>query len=164
MWKSEMLLVPRNDSFSREGEGARVLEAPLIKLPELSVRRKLCGKRVQGDGGSKGAMDTRPAISETRCREDLLRGRGDDGEREVGGRPDPIALEMLEGFGDEGGDPGAETIGESVEGIAGGVRVENDIGLRMIGGVTVLMNAWLCLGVRIGSAFFDPNPNSAHGE
>jgi hypothetical protein len=63
MRKSEILLSPKKDSLSAVGDGARVLDATLMKLPELSVRRKLRGAR---DGDSKGMMDTRPAMSDTR--------------------------------------------------------------------------------------------------
>jgi hypothetical protein len=98
-----MLLPPRNDSFSWAGDGARVLAATLRKLPALSVRRRLCGKIGGGEGGSIGAMETRPAMRETRCREDRLRGRGDDGEREGGGRIELREAELrlvVRSFGD----------------------------------------------------------------
>ncbi|KAG6878403.1 hypothetical protein C0993_007585 [Termitomyces sp. T159_Od127] len=86
MTKSEILRAPRKASFSasRLGEGARVLTAALRELLELSVLRRLWGKRVGEDGVSTGAMETRPAMRETRWREDRLRGRGDEGDREDG--------------------------------------------------------------------------------
>jgi len=131
-----------------------------MKLPELFVRCKLGGKR---DGDSNGMMDTRPAISDTRCREERLRGRGDDGEREGVGRKDPEVLEM--GPGEEERE---ETITESVVGVMDWLRVENDGGVRgrkIVG--DVLMNAWLCLGplgASIVSNAFELYPNSECGE
>lgn len=53
-------------------------------LPELGVRRKFSVSIGVGEGGSMGAIDTRPAISETLCCDDLLLGRGDEGERATG--------------------------------------------------------------------------------
>ena len=47
----------------------------LRTLPELGVRFKLSESIGVGEGGSMGAIDTRPAMRETRCWEDLLRGR-----------------------------------------------------------------------------------------
>ena len=54
-------------------------------LPELGVRFKLSEIIGGGEGGSMGAIDTRPAIRETRCWEDLLRGRNDGEEEDNGG-------------------------------------------------------------------------------
>lgn len=86
---SDILRPPRKDSFSNEGEGGLVLAA-LSTLPELGVRLRLWGRIGGGEGGSTGAIETRPAISDTRCWEDRLRdrvdGEGDDGDehRDVG--------------------------------------------------------------------------------
>jgi hypothetical protein len=80
MMNSDISRPPKNDSFSEDGEGARVLRT----LPELGVRFKLSESIGGGEGGSMGAMDTRPAIRETRCWEDLLRGRN-EGELEGSG-------------------------------------------------------------------------------
>lgn len=77
---SEMFRPPRKPWCSDEGDGARVL-ALLRMLPELGVRRRFSESIGGGEGGSMGAIDTRPAMRETRCWEDLLRGRGEDGER-----------------------------------------------------------------------------------
>lgn len=76
MMNSDMSRPPKNDSRSEDGDGGRVLRI----LPELGVRFKLSESIGGGEGGSMGAIDTRPAIRETRCWEDLLRGRheGDD--------------------------------------------------------------------------------------
>ena len=71
---------PKNDSCSEHGEGARVLRI----LPELGVRFKFSESIGGGEGRSMGAIDTRPAIRETRCWEDLLRGRV-DGDDDSGG-------------------------------------------------------------------------------
>ena len=49
-------------------------------LPELGVRFKFSESIGVGEGGSMGAIDTRPAIRETRCWEDLLRGRHEGDE------------------------------------------------------------------------------------
>ena len=75
---------PKNDSCSEHGEGARVLKT----LPELGVRFKFSESIGGGEGGSMGAIDTLPAIRETRCWEDLLRGRneGDEGSGGVCGQ------------------------------------------------------------------------------
>ena len=56
-------------------------------LPELGVRFKFSESIDGGEGGSMGAIDTRPAIRETRCWEDLLRGRidGDGGSDGIWG-------------------------------------------------------------------------------
>ena len=56
-------------------------------LPELGVRFRFSESIGGVEGGSTGAIDIRPAIRETRCWEDLLRGRGDEGEggREIWG-------------------------------------------------------------------------------
>jgi len=77
---SDISRPPRNDWGSEDGEGARVLIVELRILPELGVRFRLSESIGGGEGGSMGAMDTRPAIRETRCWEDLLRGRGDEGD------------------------------------------------------------------------------------
>ena len=73
MTNSDMSRPPKNDSCSEDGEGARVLRI----LPELGVRFKFSESIGGVEGGSIGAIDTRPAIRETRCWEDLLRGRND---------------------------------------------------------------------------------------
>jgi hypothetical protein len=95
-------------------------------------------------------MDTRPAMSDTRCREDRLRGRGEDGERKGVGRID----------GEEVRDSEEETMKDSVVGVADKVRAEKDVGVRVgiIG--DVLMNGWLCLGAHPFVAY----PNSERGE
>lgn len=54
-----------------------------------------------------GAMETRPAIRETRWREDRLRGRGDEGDREEG-----VHEEVVEVGGQ--GEGGREWTGEVV--------------------------------------------------
>lgn len=120
-----------------------MLAARLKQLPELSVRRKLWGNAGGGDGGSIGAMDTRPAMSETRCRDERLRGRGEEGERRGGGRA------RLDSCGEEARD----CIGEakktgSYVGAAEGIRKERvfvgiKLGGRMIGDASI--NEWLCL-------------------
>lgn len=131
--KSEMLLPPRNDSFSWAGDGARVLAATLRKLPELSVRRRLCGKMGVGDGGSIGAMETRPAMRDTRCLEERRRGRGDDGERDGGGRMElseaELRLEVM-GFGDAVLD-GEDVMKDDV--VEGGMREESAVGVKLRG-------------------------------
>lgn len=80
MKNSDMSRPPKKDSCSEHGEGARVLSI----LPELGVRFKFSESIGGGEGRSMGAIDTRPAIRETRCWEDLLRGR-DDGDGGSGG-------------------------------------------------------------------------------
>ena len=101
MKNSDISRPPRNDS-SEDGEGARVLKT----LPELGVRFKLSESIGGGEGGSMGAIDTRPAIRETRCWEDLLRGLGDEGDEgsdEIRGDCDKhTAGEMSMGGGQEG--------------------------------------------------------------
>lgn len=135
MTKSEMLLPPRNDSFSWAGDGARVLAATLRKLPELSVRRRLCGKMGVGDGDSIGAMETRPAMRDTRCLEERRRGRGDDGERDGGvGRMELREAELrleVKGFGDTVLD--GEVMKEEVIRGAEGMREESEIGVKLRG-------------------------------
>jgi hypothetical protein len=84
--KSKMLRPPRNDSPSVRGLGGAVLAAQLRKLLELSARCRLGASAGGGEGGSIGAIDTRPAIKETLCCEDRLRGRGAVGERGRGER------------------------------------------------------------------------------
>ena len=98
MTNSDMSRPPKNDSHSEDGEGARVLRI----LPELGVRLKLSESIGGGEGGSMGAIDTRPAIKETRCWEDLLRGRneGEDGSGGVCGQH--VAGEMSIEGGREG--------------------------------------------------------------
>jgi hypothetical protein len=107
-----------------------VLAATLTKLPELSERRKLWGRREEGDGDSNGTIDTRPAMSDTRCREDRLRGRGEDGEREGLGRIDPAVVD-----GEEVRDSDEETIKDSMVGVADNVRAEKDV--RVGGGIII---------------------------
>ena len=51
------------------------------RVPVLLDRRRICGMTGGGEGGSIGAIETRPAIRETRCWEDRLRGRERVGER-----------------------------------------------------------------------------------
>ena len=67
------------------GVGGQVLCAMLKRLPELPDRTSFCGATGKSDGGSMGAMETRPAIRETRCCEERLRGLGEVGERIGGG-------------------------------------------------------------------------------
>lgn len=90
-------------------------------------------------------------MSDTRCREDRLRGRGEDGERERLGRIDPAVVD-----GEEVRDSDEETMKDSTVGVADNVRVEKDVreGVGIIIG-DALINEWLCLG---------PNPNSERGE
>lgn len=89
-----------------------MLSATLRKLPELSARQRLWG-RIDGDGGSIGAIETRPAISDTRWREERLRNRGEEGDRTDGGRAEdgfePARLADL-------GEDGRECIGEEISG------------------------------------------------
>jgi hypothetical protein len=146
------------------GDGARVLDAVLMKLPELSVRRKLRGTRDDGDGDSKGMMDTRPAMSDTRCREERLRGRGDDGERDGGGRTDPDGEGIEMCFSEEVLDSGEGMTKESAMGVAIALRVEKDVEEKecIIG--DELTSAWFCLGVKVASKAFDAYPNSGRGE
>lgn len=104
-------------------------------------------------------IETRPAMSDTRCREDRLRGRGDDGEREGVGRKDPDTADDTE--------DGGEFMRDSEVGVVDKVRAEKAVGVggRIFG--DVLMNAWLCLGVSVVSklkATFDPYPNSERVE
>ena len=68
MIKSDMLRSPKNDSLSGTGDGGRVLgvlDTEREQVAELFVRQRLWGKTGGGDGGSRGAIDTRPAIRET---------------------------------------------------------------------------------------------------
>jgi hypothetical protein len=97
-------------------------------------------------------MDTRPAMRDTRCREDRLRGRGDDGERERVGRTDPDGEEVRHSKGD--------TMKDSVVGVMVKVRAEKDVGVT--GGIIgdELLNAWWCLGGRVLSTAY---PNSEYG-
>lgn len=79
--------------LSDEGDGARVLAAVLSTLPELGVRRRDWGKMGGGEGGSIGAIDTRPAMRETRCWDDRRRGRGEAGT----GEPAALRKRALDG-------------------------------------------------------------------
>lgn len=63
------------------GVGGPVLAATLSKLAELPVRTSFCTATVGGAGCSRGAMETRPAMRETRCCDERRVGRGDVGER-----------------------------------------------------------------------------------
>lgn len=92
--------------------------ATLRKLAALFARTSFCGTSGGGEGGADGTIDTRPAMSETRCCDDLRRGRagppnrGDVGVRESGGRPAPgeAVREM------DCGDDGRDGFGESDRG------------------------------------------------
>ena len=112
-----MFRPPRKPCCSVAGEGARVLTL-LSMLPELGVRRRFSESMGGGEGGSIGAMDTRPAMRETLCCDDLRRGRGDDGERAKG---------CMEGVGGRHRGGGMSCIGEEVMGVgfrAGDLRLE----------------------------------------
>jgi len=61
-----MLLSPRNERSS-EGDGARVLVDVPNRLPELFTRLRLWSSMGGGDGVSMGAMETLPAMRDTRC-------------------------------------------------------------------------------------------------
>ena len=80
-------------STSELGVGGPVLVATLRKLAALFARTSFCGTSGGGEGGADGTIDTRPAMSETRCCDDLRRGRawppnrGEVGVRDSGGRP-----------------------------------------------------------------------------
>ena len=63
------------------GVGGLVLRTDDSRVPVLLDRRRICGMTGGGEGGSIGAIETRPAIRETRCWEDRLRGRERVGER-----------------------------------------------------------------------------------
>ena len=94
-------------------------------------------------------------MSDTRCLEDRLRGRGEDGEREGLGRIDPAD-------GEEVRDSDEETMKDSTVGVADNVRGEKDV--RVGGGIIigdVLINGWLCLGP---SNALDVYPNCERGE
>jgi hypothetical protein len=58
-----------------------VLRTDVSGFPVLPDRRRICGMASVGEGGSIGAIETRPAMRETRCWEDRLRGRERVGER-----------------------------------------------------------------------------------
>jgi len=58
------------------GVGGLVLLARLRKLVALLERIKWALGFGGGDGGSMNAIETRPAIKETRCWDDRRRGRG----------------------------------------------------------------------------------------
>ena len=110
-------------STSELGVGGPVLVATLRKLAALFARTSFCGTSGGGDGGADGTIDTRPAMSETRCCEDLRRGRagppnrGDVGVRESGGRPAPGDSGPGEAVRDTAsGEDGREGFGESDSG------------------------------------------------
>ena len=92
---SEILRPPMKLSLSGEGLGGRV-ETTLVRLDELPNRMSF-GDDSGGDKdvGSIWTMDNRPAIRETRCCDDLRRGRGAVGDRDSGGR-DPALDAGLE--------------------------------------------------------------------
>lgn len=68
-------------------------------FPVLPDRRRIRGMVGGGEGGSIGAIETRPAISETRCWEDRLRGRGRVGER---GGSERLTSDVFDQKGREG--------------------------------------------------------------
>lgn len=78
--KSEMVFPSGSFCPSDDGVGDLVLTDDSI-FPALPDRRRICGITGDGDGGSIGAIETRPAMRETRCWDDRLRGRGRVGER-----------------------------------------------------------------------------------
>ena len=80
---SDMLLPPRKDSLSWDGLGGAT-EVTLIKLDWLPKRTSFGDVTGGGEGGSRETKDNRPAMSETRCCDDRLRGRGAEGERAEG--------------------------------------------------------------------------------
>ena len=85
------------------GEGARV-DASERRLLWLFARRREAARRGGGDGGSIGAMDTRPAISEIRCCDERRLGCAVEGDREKGGLTgeDGMPAVMLEDVALEG--------------------------------------------------------------
>ena len=113
-----MLRSVRKALGSLLGFGAPTL-ATLRKLVELFVRTSLVVAG-GGEGGSTLAMETLPAIRETRCCEDRLRGRREKDAREflreevtleVSGDVLPlIGLRGLDGTGDSTGECEAESM------------------------------------------------------
>jgi hypothetical protein len=107
-----MLRSVRKALGSLLGVGALAL-ATLRKLVALFVRTSLVAVG-GGEGGSTWAMETLPAIRETRCCEDRLRGRREDDVREflresvklggVGEDLPLIGVRGLEGSGDSMGE------------------------------------------------------------
>lgn len=81
-----MVLTSGNEEASRAGVGGQVLATEDNILPVLPDRCRIVGIVGGGEGGSIGAIITRPAMSDTRCCEDLLRGRDIVGERGGGGQ------------------------------------------------------------------------------
>lgn len=81
-----MALPSGNEEASRAGVGGQVLATEDNILPVLPDRCRIFGIAGGGEGGSIGAIITRPAMRDTRCCEDLLRARDKVGERESGGR------------------------------------------------------------------------------
>lgn len=71
--------------LSPAGVGGLVLAAIESKLAVEPVRINFCTATVGGAGCSMGAIETRPAMRETRCCDERRLGLGDVGEREGGG-------------------------------------------------------------------------------
>lgn len=76
MKKSDIVFLFETGCASDTGVGGLVLATDEIKFPELPERRNICGIGREAEGGSMGAMETRPAMRDTRCCEDRRRGRG----------------------------------------------------------------------------------------
>lgn len=104
---------------SAPGVGGPTLLATLRKLAALLARTNVCGPVGGGDGGSTGSIETRPAISDTRCCDERRRGRGvGEARGEDGvGRDGDRGSELERLAGDKGrGEEGRDWIGELVTG------------------------------------------------
>lgn len=86
-----------------------MLEATLSRLLVLPARLSDLCRIGGGEGGSIGAIDTRPAINDTRCCDERRRGCGAVGEREGVGNLDDL------GVVDSSGDDEREYTDGSVE-------------------------------------------------
>lgn len=98
-------------------------------------------------------------MSDIRCREDRLRGRGDDVEREGVGRQE---LEVMDG--EEVRESKGETMKVSMVGVVDEVRAEKAVGVIERVFDVVLTDAWSCLGASVVSKAFDAYPNSERSE
>ncbi len=107
-----------------------------MRLLELLTRWRDFGRRGGGEGGSIGAIETRPAIRDTRCCDERRRGRGWEGERgnDEGLIEEGVEMPAVRGDADIAGDDGVYMDGSEVMLV---VVMKGAVGVRfMIGRIT----------------------------